>query len=30
MTGLAPLDQDIVGFNVYGVLAVIKKEAGRI
>ena len=30
MTGLAPLDQDIVRFNVYGVLAVFIEDAGRM
>lgn len=28
MAGLAPLDQDVVRFDVYDVLAVIIKEAG--
>ena len=30
MIGLAPMDQDIVRFDVYNVLAIIIKQAGRI
>ena len=30
MAGSAPLDQDVVRFDVYDALAIIIKEAGRI